>query len=307
MSNFIYRNNQFSPFWIFFFFAILIISYGGYLEHSSVSLLAPDNVSLPIISLPHVQATSFVVGRIDTGEILASKNSSWQAYPASISKLLTAMVVIDNIPLNTPITVTPYAVSTEGEEGGLKPNEVISARNLLEVLLISSSNDAAVAFDQEFIRGGKNLVDFMRKKASELHLYNTALFDPTGLDRQGNFTTASDLFKLAKDIYTNYPLLGKITSKEKAVVYSIDERQKHLLNNTDKLVGKLPYLWGGKTGSTPEAKDCLLTIYTFPSTIDDSTIPVAIIVLHSSARFSDTKALYQWTRKLLYEQESINL
>jgi len=306
MKNFIKTNNrELIPFWLLFFLGVLLIIYGGYLEHSRALLSSPlpSSSSFP----PLVKAASYLVGRIDTGKILAEKNSSLQLFPASLSKLMTAMVVRDNIPLNKKIFITPYAVSTEGEEGNLEAGETLLTEDLLKVLLIPSSNDAATAFAQAFSEEGKSLVDLMRKKAERLHLYDTAFFDPTGLDREGNFTTAEDLFKLARDIYNNYPLLGKITRQKEAIVYSTDKKYKHFLKNTDKLVGKLPYLWGGKTGSTPEAKDCLLTIYDFPSPGDGDTIPIVIIVLHSSSRFQDTEKLYKLAEKLLGVQETTNL
>lgn len=314
MKNFIKPNNRtLIPFWLFFCLGVLLIVYGGYLEHSRASLssslssCSSSSSSLSSSFPPSVKATSYLVGRIDTGKILAEKNDSLQVFPASLSKLMTAMVVRDNISLDKRIFITPYAVSTEGDEGGLEAGETLLTRDLLAVLLIPSSNDAATAFSQAFTKEGKNLVDLMRKKAERLHLYNTAFFDATGLDRQGNFTTAEDLFKLASDIYKNYPLLGKITRKKEITVYSFDKKHKHLLKNTNKLIGKLPYFWGGKTGSTPEAKDCLLTIYDFPSLTDNVKIPVVIIILHSSARFLDTEKLYQWTKKSFNTQEVTNL
>lgn len=297
MKNFTETNkNRAIFFWLFFFLSILIIVYGGYLEHARILLSSSPPPSSPPFP-PSVKAVSYLVGRIDTGRVLAEKNSSLQVFPASLSKLMTAMVVIDNIPLDKKIFISPYAVSTEGNEGGLEAGETLLAKDLLAVLLIPSSNDAATAFSQALAKQDKNLVDLMRKKAERLHLYDTAFFDGTGLDRQGNFTTAENLFKLARNIYNNYPLLGKITRQKNAVVYSVDRKHKHLLRNTNKLIGRLPYLWGGKTGSTPEAEDCLLTIYDFPSLTSNVKIPVVIIVLHSSDRFSDTRKLYQWVQK----------
>jgi len=285
-------------FWLLFLLSIGIVVYGGYLDNQSHTV-----VDVPIINdlafPPLVKATSYLVGRIDTGEILAEKNYSLHLFPASLSKLITAVAVIDNIPLDSKVLITPYAVSVEGDEGGLKADEVIKAEDLLKVLLLTSSNDAAVAFSQHFSQINKNIVDIMRRKLEVMHLYNTAFFDVTGLDRQGNFTTANDLFTLSKAIYKQYPLLGTITRQKKTEVYSVSQDIKHVLENTNELVGQLPYLWGGKTGFTPEAKDCLLSIYEFPSNSEYGKIPVAIVILHSSDRFEDTKKLYYWVQQII--------
>jgi len=285
-------------FWLLFLLSIGIVVYGGYLDNQSHTV-----VDVPIINdlafPPLVKATSYLVGRIDTGEILAEKNYSLHLFPASLSKLITAVAVIDNIPLDSKVLITPYAVSVEGDEGGLKADEVIKAEDLLKVLLLTSSNDAAVAFSQHFSQINKNIVDIMRRKLEVMHLYNTAFFDVTGLDRQGNFTTANDLFTLSKAIYKQYPLLGTITRQKKTEVYSVSQDIKHVLENTNELVGQLPYLWGGKTGFTPEAKDCLLSIYEFPSNSEYGKIPVTIVILHSSDRFEDTKKLYYWVQQII--------
>ncbi len=298
MVNFIKNLNRTIVFWLLFLLSIGVVIYGGYCNsraNAIVDVVAEDDLVLP----PLVEATSYLVGRIDTGEILTEKNYSLHLFPASLSKLVTAIAIIDSIPLDSNILITSYAVSTEGDEGELKEGEIMEAQDLLEVLLLTSSNDAAMAFSEHFSQIDKNIVDTMRKKLEIMHLYNTALFDATGLDRQGNFTTTDDLFTLSKIIYKQYPLLGMITRQKRAEVYSHSGEIKHVLNNTNELVDQLPYFWGGKTGSTPEAKDCLLSIYEFPSDSEYGKIPVAIIILHSSDRFEDTKKLYYWVQQII--------
>lgn len=284
-------------FWFIFIFSLILISYGGYLKnhfstnHQAFVTLAPAPES--------IKAAAYLVGDLASGKMLISRNKSLHLFPASLSKLMTGEIVLDNFPLNKQISITPYIISAEGEEGGLKIGETLTAENLLKILLISSSNDAATALAESFEKGNQAFVDLMNEKAQKLGLYNTAFFDATGLDRKGNFTTIEDLFKLGQDIYKNYSLLGEITRKPEETVYSSDGKIIHHLKNTNVLAGELPYLWLGKTGSTPDAKDCLLTIFEIP--VKDDKISLAIIVLNSTDRFGDTIQLYDWVREILKE------
>ena len=295
MKNFIKKLSiKIFCFWFVFIFSLILISYGGYLKYSS-SLNHQTPVSFPPAP-ESIKATAYLVGDLKAGQILISRNKNLHLFPASISKLMTGEIVLDYFPLDKLITMTPYSISAEGNEGGLQSGEILKTEDLLRILLISSSNDAAVAFAETLDKTGINFVDLMNKKAQKLGLYNTAFFGATGLDRNGNFTTVEDLFKLSQDLYKNYPLLGEITRKAEETVYSSDGKIVHQLKNTNILAGELPYLWLGKTGSTPDAKDCLLTIFEIPSKNDK--ISLVIIVLNSSDRFGDTVQLYNWAQEV---------
>lgn len=291
-------------FWIIFFIGIFLIYYGKnlnlYEQLKSSALLNESQIKLDglVLKLPpfkeNISAVSWLVGEINTGKILLKKNENFHFFPASLSKLMTAILVLDNIDLEEAVAISDYAVSAEGEEGNLKIGERITVKNLLEILLISSSNDAAVALEETLTQKGLDFLSLTEEKLKQLKMADTAIFDSAGLDRKGNFSTANDLFLLAREIYKNYPLIGQITRQAHKEVFSIDLKTSHLLDNTNELVLKIDNLWGGKTGSTPIAKDCLLTIYEFTSTQKGDKIPIAIIVLNSSDRFNDTLKLYQW-------------
>jgi len=87
---------------------------------------------------------------------------------------MTAAVVLDNFSLTDLISVSDYAVSAEGTEGNLEAGEIFTVLDLLKVMLINSSNDAAIAFEEAFMKQGKNLVDLMNEKAQQLGMYNSA-------------------------------------------------------------------------------------------------------------------------------------
>lgn len=293
-----FHTERLGAFWILFAVCCLLVVHGYFLNlfqrrAASWDILAPDNFPAD------VSAVSYLVGDIDSGKIWVEKNGAVHFFPASLSKLMAAIVVLENFSADEEIIISPYAVSAEGEEGNLMAYEVIRAGDLLQILLISSSNDAAIALAESLEAKGGNFVSLMNQKAREFKLFNSAFFDPSGLDREGNFSSAEDLFKLSRRIYQQYPLLGQITSRPEATVYSADGQIVHDLKNTNVLAGQIADLWGGKTGFTPEAKDCLLTIYEFSFPEKDDKIAVAIVVLNSADRFGDTMKIYEWTKQQL--------
>jgi len=297
MMNLERKTNKFYFFWTIFVFCLFLIFYGYLLNQQQDNLLIDTN---KINNLPvDIDAVSYLVGEINSGKLLAKKNGDLHLFPASLSKLMTSVIVLDNFSLDEEIIISPYVISVEGEEGGLVVNEKIKVGDLLKVLLISSSNDAAIAFEEALEKRDGSFVGLMNQKAREFKLFNSAFFDASGLDRKGNFTSIEDLFKLSREIYKNYPYIGEITRKEEDIVYSIDKKIIHNLENTNILVGQISNLWGGKTGSTPEAKDCLLTIYEFPFPDKNDKMVIAIIVLNSSDRFGDTIKLYDWVKEQL--------
>jgi len=298
MMNLERKTNKFYSFWTIFIFCLFLIFYGHFLNQQKDNLLIGADVK--INNLPvDISAVSYLVGEINSGKLLAKKNSDLHLFPASLSKLMAAVIVSENFSLDEEIVISPYAISVEGKEGGLVVNEKIKAGDLLKVLLISSSNDAAIAFEEALEKKNGNFVGLMNQKAREFKLFNSAFFDASGLDRKGNFTSIEDLFKLSQKIYRNYSYIGEITRKKEDIIYSVDKEIVHNLKNTNILVGEISNLWGGKTGSTPEAKDCLLTIYEFSFPDKNDKMVVAIIVLNSSDRFGDTVKLYDWVKEQL--------
>ena len=303
-------NHQLKKFFFFviLFIGIFLIGYGKFLniyegvpfDKNNKELVKLDSLTFEIPPLnENISAFSYLVGELNNQKILIKKNEDFHLFPASITKLMTAIVAIDNLSLDEEVTINDYMVSAEGEEGGLVSGEKLKVEDLLKILLITSSNDAAVALEETLNKKGFVFLNLIEEKLKKLKMNDTVFFDSTGLDRKGNFTTAKDLFLLAQEIYKNYPLIGEITREDEVVVFSSDKKIEHLLKNTNLLLTRIENLWGGKTGTTPIAGECLLTIYEFTHPLKNDKIPIAIIVLNSADRFGDTLKLYQWVKNIL--------
>lgn len=230
----------------------------------------------------------------EKNHIYYEKNSNQRLPIASITKLITALVVLDNLNQNNIAAISKNSVDTYGEMGDLVVDEKISVKNLLYVMLIDSSNDAAVALAETINQNNKNIVELMNAKAKTLGLINSSFSDPAGLNSD-NFSTASDLFKLT-DIALKNSLIREIIGTEETDVFSTDNKIKHHLKNTNKLLSKIDEVIGGKTGYTEEAGECLiLAIEHQPSKTYFITI---ILGAEIGTRFQESEKLINWTKKI---------
>jgi len=176
---------------------------------------------------------------------------------ASLTKLMTALLVLEKYDLNTKTTINEAAMSQTGEQGSLKLRETLSVKNLLYISLIESSNRAAYALAE--IMGVDNFVSLMNQRAEELGLLHTHFADSSGLN-QDSYSTAQDLANLSEYLYENQPLFREIISIKEYNLYLDNGTFHHKLINTNNLLGIVPGVVGGKTGFTNEARGCYMVI-----------------------------------------------
>lgn len=230
-----------------------------------------------------------------TSRILFEKNSQEKLPIASLTKLMTAYLVLENYNLEEIVEISKRAVEQEGEFGNLKIGEKFKIKDLLYLLLIESSNDAAYALAE--VIGENGFVQLMNLEAKNLELKNTYFVNPTGLDPDlpsdpQNLSTARDLIKLIK-VLLNKPLLWEMLSLPKFDLYSPDGIFHHQLKNTNELLVEGSFktkIIGGKTGWTPEALGCLVLVLEAPK----SKGLLINIILGSKNRFQEMKNLINW-------------
>ena len=175
---------------------------------------------------------------------------------ASTTKIMTAIVVIENSDLNKIVEISPKSSSTGGSRLGLSKKDNISVEHLLYGLMLRSGNDAAVALAESTAGSVENFSLLMNKKAKELNLSNTNFVTPHGLDNDNHYTTALDLA-----IITDYALENKVFSKivnTKTYTILINNKPK-TISNTNELLGNYEGIYGVKTGFTNGANRCLVT------------------------------------------------
>lgn len=212
-----------------------------------------------------IEGTNAIAIDYDTNEIIYAKDIDTRVYPASITKLLTALLLSENIDENSLLTFTKTAseqpsYSYSKNVHPVKIGDQITLKNTLDALLLYSANDIAYMVADNVSGNSKDFEILMNKKLKELNMLNSNFVTPNGLDSNTNnhYTTTYDLTKLMKASYDNQLVRNSI-EKTKADVRFIDGPVAHF-ENRNKLTSKDGCI-GGKTGYTKKAGRCLLSIY----------------------------------------------
>lgn len=191
-----------------------------------------------------------------TEKILYAKNPNWKLPPASTTKLVTAMVAIDNISPDTVITVSQNAADTPSVTPHLRAGERFKVRDILYLALMRSVNSAAVVLAEATSGSEGRFTALMNEKVSRLGAENTQFINASGLPGPGQHITAFDLAKVMK-ASLQYPLIKEIINTRTKDIYSTEGR-RIFVKSTDQLLWVDDDLLGGKTGYTRAARHCFV-------------------------------------------------
>ncbi len=240
-------------------------------------------------SLPKVGALAYVVGDADTGEIIFSKNAETVSPIASVTKLMTALASLEDLPQEDIAKVSNRAINTLGSSGQLQPNEKMKVSDLLYPLLLVSSNDAAEVLAEH--GGREQFMKFMNARAHDIGMTKTNYDDPSGLS-PNNYSTAGDLFKLANYLFTKHKTVFDITDLSK---FSLGNRT---WMNANHFARYDDYL-GGKTGYTDKAKRTGIAI--FKTDVEGASDKhIAITLLHTDDRTKDINEILKFIHDNVY-------
>ncbi len=238
---------------------------------------------------PKVSALAYLVGDLDTGEVIMQKNADQKLPIASISKLMTALVATELTGQDDISKISQKALSTLGENGGFYLGEKIKTSELVYPLLLESSNDAAEIIAEQY--GRDSFLQKMNQQAEKLEMSSTSYEDPSGLS-QNNQSSASDLFKLTGYLNQKKPEILQITTK-RSYVY-----KKHSWYNISQFLHEDGYL-GGKSGFTDQAKQTAVSTFVLPLSQSGSR-HIAITLLHTPDRYKDIQNLVKYLKKNIY-------
>jgi D-alanyl-D-alanine carboxypeptidase (penicillin-binding protein 5/6) len=250
-------------------------------------------------------AGSSVVIDVDSGTILHYENGRKQTQIASLTKMMTAILTIENIPdLNTAVTIKKEGLRVDGTVVGcptsvfcngnrMYAGEKVQAIDLLKATLLNSANDAATSLAIHISGTPENFVDKMNEKAKSMGLIDTHFCTPSGLEIDGRenecYSSAYDIARIAA-ASMQYELIWDIMKIVEGQFYSTDGKYMHLLKNTDLLLGNISNCLGGKTGFTPLAGKSLLMGSTDPT----GKHRVIAVLLNDEKRWDDMRVLLNW-------------
>lgn len=239
--------------------------------------------NIPDLKINARSGISMETNLSESPKLLFSKNSDLKLPIASLTKLVTAMIVIDKYDLSEKLTVNKLADKQAPMIRDLKFGDVLTVEGLLDIMLIESSNKAAFTLSEKI--GTQNFVDLMNQKVSAIGLTNTYFEDPSGISER-NSSTSYDLAILAEYILRSYPKIVDISR-----IQELDVPGFGRVSNTNQMLGQIPEVIGGKTGFTTAARGCLLLVVK-NAEMDDYLI---YVVLGSEDRFMEIKNIIDWT------------
>ncbi len=268
------------------------------------SPVAATTVAMPA-KAPVVAAKSAVLMDVASGQILYSKNPNERRAPASTTKLMTMLLILEAVKAKkvswnniVPVTEDAYKIATTPDVSNayLDPREHFTLRDMMEFIAVLSAADATVAVADDLGGNRAGFVRMMNEQAQKLGMTHTHYMNPDGLTEKNHYTTARDLAVLARYMLTHYPNVLTFTKEPKVTV-----RKNNTWNNTDQLLGRYPGLDGLKTGYTSAAGYC------FVGTAERNGERLISVVMgdpSDAARFADTKKLLDWGFQNFVEEKA---
>lgn len=237
---------------------------------------------------PTLSAHEGFLYSLDDETALWSKNATGEWPTASVIKLLTAVTVLENLGENKRVAVSETALAADGDAGGLQSGEEYRSQDLLRVMLLTSSNDAAAVF-AEAGGGAREFVREMQEKAVKMGMAQTHIDDPAGLS---GLTTATpnDLLRLVRYILANHPQIFSWSRIPQFLVQPLNDPTSRTVQNINSLLNDARFL-GGKTGTLQGAGENFVGVLSFHDR------RIAVILLGSADRMRDVNLLLDWVGK----------
>ena len=265
------------------------------MEYNATDLDVPlekDSVQTSAtVGAPDIKAQAAILMEVQTGQILWENNSDEQLAPASITKIMALLLVMEaindgSLTLDTVIAASEHACSMGGSQIWLEPGEQMTVDELLRAAVIASANDATVALGEQLAGSEEGFVALMNERAKELGMNNTNFINCTGLDAEGHLTTAHDVAIMSRE------LIKHDLIKQYSTVWmdSLRSGESELVN-TNKLVRFYEGCTGLKTGTTSTAGYCL------SATAERDGMELVAVVMNgetSSDRFEGAKKLLNY-------------
>lgn len=265
---------------------------------NKVNIYADDNETLGLPEFPKISSDYVVLMDADSGEVLYSSNADTQCYPASTTKLLTALLTVENCSLSDTVTYSQAAVDSieyGDANASISPGEELTVEQSLYCLILRSANEVAYGLAEHVGQTVSSFASMMNNRMEELGATHTHFTNPSGLSDQFHYTTPYDMALIAQACFNNKTLM-KIVSH--SGVYTIGPTNKsnftrYYRHRYQMLPGgdyAYKYSLGGKTGYTDDAGNCLVSF----AQKDDLRLICVIMKSTDAGRYKDTTALFDY-------------
>ena len=273
-----------------------------------ISLLTP----IMVYAEPEeLQSPSVLLMEPSTGQVIYEKNADERRSPASITKIMTLLVIFDelaagNIKLEDEVSTSAYAKSMGGSQVFLEEGEIQTVDTLLKCIAVASGNDACVAMAEKIAGSEAEFVNRMNERAAAMGLQNTHFCDCSGLsDSDEHYTSARDVALMSKELITKYPQIYQYSTIWMEDITHVTKKgsETFTLSSTNKLLKQYPYTTGLKTGSTDKSKYCLSATANYKGM---DLISVIMGAPDPTTRFGEAKKLleYGFANCSLYQDDA---
>lgn len=258
-----------------------------------------------------IQSGSAVLMEASTGQIILQKNAEEKMSPASITKIMTLLLIFEELEkgtlkLSDEVTTSAYAKSMGGSQVFLEEGEVQTVETLIKCIVVASGNDASVAMAEKIAGSETAFVEMMNKKAGELGMKQTHFLDCCGLSNDDNhYTSAKDVAIMSRALIMNHPQVFEYTRIWMEDIEHVTDRgtSTFTLSSTNKLLKQYEYTTGLKTGSTDKAKYC------FSATAEKNGVSMIAVVMAApdyKVRFSEAKRLLEYGFDVSHVYEDVH-
>jgi serine-type D-Ala-D-Ala carboxypeptidase (penicillin-binding protein 5/6) len=234
-----------------------------------------------------VPAHSILLKELSSGRVLYEHHSEKRLSPASLTKIMSALVILEKGHLGDQATVSKNAARAPKTHLRLKAGEVFRLEDLLKAMLIVSANDACLAAVEHVGGDEPQFVMLMNAKAATLGLTGTHFTNACGFDNPDHYSTAEDLVKLSEAALENAVFKG-LVKEERDIITPITGHRVYVLHNTNRLLGHIPGVEGVKTGFTSKAGRCLI------AKVSQNGSDLLLVILNSKRRWHTAKSLIDY-------------
>lgn len=245
---------------------------------------------------PGVSSAAAILVNISDGDnILFTRNAAVQRPPASLTKVVTALVARDEYELDEVVVADPVVLNTHGSDLGLEAGTEITVRDLLYALLLKSANDSGMALAAHHPFGYEHFIQLMNEKSRALGAYDSQFRNPHGLDQDGHYSSARDMAIFMRELLSDPTLAEMVDTPEWTMTW---QGRSRTFGTHHKLIRSHPEVIGGKTGFTNKAGHCLI------SAARTDVGVLVTVVMASQDHYGDTLALFDHGRAVSLRQGS---
>ena len=269
------------------FLGLLMI--GGEAVTPSIALaknVATQSVPVRTAIAPHqfppwrvAPAHGILLKELKSGRVLYEHDAGKRMSPASLTKIMSALVILEKGQLDDFVTISPNAARAHKTHLRVKAGQVFRLEDLLKAMLIVSANDACLAAVEHVGGDEAQFVTLMNAKAEELGLSDTHFSNGCGFDNPDHYSTAEDLATLSI-MALDQPIFRQLVREERAMITPINGHRAYVLHNTNRLLGRIPGVEGIKTGFTSKAGRCLI------AKVSQKGSDLLLVILNSKRRWN---------------------